>query len=69
MHILWGIWMIDMFCQLVPVKNHISIGSQKLFKERFRPITDKINYHALRKYVVSTSTDKLCTQYCQKLRR
>ena len=55
MHILWGIWMIDMFCQLVPVKNHISIGSQKLFKERFRPITDKINYHALRKYVVSTT--------------
>ncbi len=55
MHLLWGIWVIDMFCQLVPVKNHISIGSQKLFIERFRPITDKINYQALRNYVISTT--------------
>ena len=55
MHLLWIVWLIDMICQLIPVKNHISIGSQKLFKERFRPITDKINYQALRKYVISTT--------------
>ena len=48
MHLLWIVWLIDMICQLIPVKNHISIGSQKLFKERFRPITDKIKYQALR---------------------
>jgi len=55
LHLLWGIWVIDMFCQLVPVKSHISLGSQKLFKERFRPITEKINYHALRNHVISTT--------------
>ena len=55
MHLLWIVWLIDMVCQLVPVKNHISIGSQKVFKERFRPITDKINYQALRNYVISTT--------------
>ena len=31
------------------------MGSQKLFKEHFRPITEKINYQALRKYVISTT--------------
>ncbi len=55
LHLLWGIWVIDMLCQLLPVKNHISLGSQKLFKERFRPITEKINYQALRNYVISTT--------------
>ncbi len=55
MHLLWIVWVIDMICQLIPVKNHISIGSQKLFKERFRPLTDKINYQALRNYVISTT--------------
>jgi len=54
-HLLWGVWVIDMFCQLVPVKAHLSLGSMKLFKERFRPITEKINYQALRNYVISTT--------------
>ncbi len=55
LHLLWGVWVLDMIQQLMPVKSHISIGSQKLFKERFRPITDKINYQALRTYVISTT--------------
>ena len=54
-HLLWGVWIIDMICQLIPVKNIISLGSQKLFKQRFRPIKEKINYTALRQYVVSTT--------------
>ncbi len=54
-HILWLIWMFDMVCQLIPVKNHIPLGSQKLFLDRFKPIKEKINYKALRNYVISTT--------------
>ncbi len=55
LHILWVIWVIDMICQLVPVKKHIPLGSQKLFKERFEPVREKINYKALREHIVSTT--------------
>lgn len=55
LHILWVIWMLDMFVQIVPVKNKVALGSQKLFANRFRPIREKINYKALRDYVVSTT--------------
>ena len=55
LHILWVIWMLDMFLQIVPVKNEIALGSQKLFANRFRPIREKINYKALRDYVVTTT--------------
>ena len=55
LHILWVIWVIDMVYQLVPVKKHIPLGSQKLFKQRFKPILDKINSQALREYVISTT--------------
>lgn len=55
LHILWGIWVIDMICQLVPIKNEIPLGSQKLFKQRFKPIREKINYQALRSYVTNTT--------------
>lgn len=54
-HILWIIWVIDMFLQLIPVKNRIPLGSQKLFKQRFKPIRDKINYKALKEYAISTT--------------
>lgn len=55
LHILWLIWLIDMIHQLVPVKEHIPLGSQKLFKQRFKPIREKINYQSLRAYVISTT--------------
>lgn len=55
LHLLWGVWLIDMLAQLVPIKAKISLGSQKLFRHRFKPIMDKINYQALRQYVISTT--------------
>ena len=55
-HIIWAVWIIDMILQLIPVKDKIPLGSQKLFKLRFKPIRDKINYQALKEYVVSTTT-------------
>ena len=55
LHLLWIIWMIDMFCQVFPVKDRIALGSQKLFKQRFKPIREKINYQNLRNYIISTT--------------
>lgn len=50
LHILWIAWVIDMLFQLIPSKL-IPLGSQKLFKQRFKSLTDKINYQALRDYI------------------
>ena len=55
LHLLWLIWMIDMVFQLIPVKAHISIGSQKLFEAVFRPIKEKINYENLKRYIKDTT--------------
>ena len=54
MHALWLVWVTDMIFQLLPAKN-IALGSQKLFKVRFRPVLEKINVNALKKYIVSTT--------------
>ncbi|MDO4476030.1 MAG: hypothetical protein Q4B59_04530 [Lachnospiraceae bacterium] len=44
-----------MIVQIIPIKNKVPLGSQKLFANRFRPIRDAINQHALEKYIKSTS--------------
>ena len=55
LHLLWIIWMWDMVLQLIPVKTHISIGSQKVFESLFRPIKEKINYKNLKQYIKDTT--------------
>lgn len=55
LHLLWVVWVVDMIMQLVPVRKRVPLGSQKLFRQRFRPIREKINYQALRQYIVSTT--------------
>jgi len=55
LHLLWLVWMADMFLQIIPIKNKVPLGSQKLFANRFRPILEKVNYTALRKYIISTT--------------
>ncbi|MBQ8537092.1 MAG: hypothetical protein IJ461_06805 [Clostridia bacterium] len=55
LHLLWGIWIIDMILQLVPVRHRVPLGSQKLFKLRFRPIREKINPQALKRHILSTT--------------
>ena len=55
LHLLWGIWVFDMACQLFPIKKEISIGSMKIFRERFKPIREKINKQALRGYISTVS--------------
>ena len=54
-HLLWLIWVLDMFQQMLPIRNKLPLGSMKLFAHRFQPIRDKINYQALRDYVISTT--------------
>ena len=55
LHLLWLIWVADMVFQIIPVKNKVALGSQKLFANRFRPIRKKINYTALKNYVTTTT--------------
>ena len=54
LHALWVVWIMDMIFQLLPAKN-IALGSQKLFKVRFRAALNKINVSELKKYIVSTT--------------
>lgn len=44
-----------MMAQLIPLKKHVPLGSQKLFAVRFRPILEKINVQALKQYIVNTT--------------
>ena len=55
LHLLWLVWVIGMIFQIIPVKNKIALGSQKLFANRFRPIREKVNYAALKNYVLTTT--------------
>ena len=55
LHILWAIWVVDMFLQIIPIKNKVPLGSQKLFANRFKPIREKINYKALKSYILVTT--------------
>lgn len=55
LHLLWLVWVFDMILQIIPIKNKVALGSQKLFANRFRPIHKKINYKALKNYIKNTT--------------
>ena len=55
LHLLWVVWICDMVTQLIPVKSHISIGSQKVFESLFKPIKEKVNYNNLKQYIKDTT--------------
>ena len=55
LHVLWGLWVFDMLLQLIPVGTRLALGSQKLFKMRFRPIKEAIDHINLRKYIIETT--------------
>ena len=55
LHALWLVWIVDMGGQLVPVKKDLPLGSQKLFRHRFRPLMEAINYKALNEHIVATT--------------
>lgn len=49
-HILWGIWMVCMIMQLIPSK-HVPLGSHKHMKERFKQVSEVINFKSLKEYI------------------
>ena len=51
LHVLWFIWMVDMLVQLVYVRNHVPLGSQKLFRQRYLPVRGGFEAHGLRDYI------------------
>lgn len=51
LHVLWFIWMVDMLVQLVYVRNHVPLGSQKLFRQRYLPVRGGFDAHGLRDYI------------------
>lgn len=53
LHLLWLVWVIDMAEQLIPISKKVPLGSQKLFKQRFKPIAEKVNKEALKRYIVT----------------
>lgn len=55
LHLLWLIWVFDMILQIIPIKNKLALGSQKLFASRFKPVRERINYQTLRRYIISTT--------------
>ena len=55
LHLLWLVWVADMVVQIIPLKNKVALGSQKLFANRFRPIREKINRKALKNYILTTT--------------
>ena len=56
LHLLWIVWMIDMIQQVIPLKNKVALGSQKLFKHRFKGIKERVNKDALMKYIKGTTS-------------
>ena len=55
LHLLWGIWVIDMAAQLFPLRTQISLGSQKLWQMRFKPLKEKFSRDALKKHIIDTT--------------
>jgi len=55
LHFLWLILVFDIFLQIIPIKNKVALGSQKLFANRFKPISAAINSDALKNYINSTT--------------
>ena len=55
LHLLWLLWLFDMVLQIIPVKNKVALGSQKLFLNRFKPIREKNNSKILKNYIKKTT--------------
>ncbi len=55
LHLLWVLWLVDMIEQLFPMKRQIPLGTQKLFMLRFRPVRERIDRAAIRRYVTTTT--------------
>ncbi len=61
LHVMFGIWILDMLLQIIPIKNAVPLGSQKHMKIRFVDIKEKISKEGLKdiKDKVSGEAQKL----------
>ena len=50
-HAVWIVWLFDMVAQLIPLKKHIPIGSQKNFRIHFRPVLESISKDRIIKHI------------------
>jgi hypothetical protein len=66
LHVMFGIWILDMLLQIIPIKNAVPLGSQKHMKIRFvdikgivteeaQKLKGKITKEAIKNYAVSTT--------------
>ena len=55
LHLLWIIWVFDTLLQIIPLKNKVALGSQKLWANRFKPVSKKINIKVLKTYIMNTT--------------
>ena len=54
LHLLWGVWMADMLCQMIPAKRNLALGSLKVFPQYFVPRKLKNGAAKLKKYIITT---------------
>lgn len=57
LHVLWGLWMVDMILQLCKVPKYWPLGSQKFWGHRFLPDLSGINKDVLKDYVKKCKKD------------
>ena len=50
LHLIWGVWVVDMLMQLIPLHRWVPLGSQKLFRIHFRPVSKPVASEALTEY-------------------
>ena len=58
---LWVIWMVDIVMQLIPSRRFWPLGSQKFFKETFRPLKTYLeeNDRGLVEFILKSNRDTL----------
>ena len=59
LHILWGIWMIDMILQLCKVPKYWPLGSQKFWGNRYLPDLTGLDKHLFKRYIKQMNSDSI----------
>ena len=55
LHLLWGLWVLDMVLQMIPSRRFIALGSQKQFGKHFQPAPRTPDREALRGFIKSSN--------------
>ncbi len=55
LHLLWGLWILDMILQMIPSRRFIALGSQKQFSKHFQPSPRTPDKEALGGFIKSSN--------------